>query len=145
MSIIDAFDNKSKSIIDLEQIFKEPKNIAEVCIVTFSIHVKNMVLEKYKCEPVAYSGTANGKIDVYLLEEGDKKILFYMSPIGSACAAAVMHEVHYATGANKFVVYGSCGILDEEKCKGNLIIPKCCDTTETADPGLLALIREEVG
>lgn len=132
MSIINAFDNKSKAIIDLDEIIGKPNHIADICIVTFSIHVKEMVLEKYSAEKVAYTQTANGSIDVYKLEMEGKTILFYMSPIGSACAACVMHEVHYVTGASKFIVYGSCGILDAQKCKGRLIIP----TSSYRDEGL---------
>ena len=123
MSIINSFDNKSNAIIDLDKIVGEPPHIADVCIVTFSIHVKEMVLKKYDCKKVANTNTANGSIDVYQFEAGGKTMLFYMSPIGSAVAACAMHEIHYVTGANKFIVYGSCGILDTEKCKGKLMVP----------------------
>ena len=122
MSIIDSFDNKSKPLIDLGAFF-EPKQIAAICIVTFSIHVKEMILEKYHCDTVGCTKTANGVIDIYLLEVDGKRILFYMSPIGSAAAAGTMHEIHYFSGASKFIVYGSCGILDNEKCSGKLIVP----------------------
>ncbi len=122
MSIINSFDNKSKPLIDLNAFF-EPKNIADICIITFSIKVKEMILGKYHCEIVGSTSTANGEINIYLLEFDGKRILFYMSPIGAAVAASTMHEVHYITGASKFVVYGSCGILDNEKCMGKLIVP----------------------
>ena len=123
MSIINSFDNKSKALIDPGQIFKNPKMISDICIVTFSQHVRDMVLEKYKYESVGYSSTANGNIDIYLLKLDDISVLFYMSPIGAPSAAAVMHEVHYIGGASKFIIYGSSGILDSESCKGNLIVP----------------------
>ena len=55
-----------------------------------------------------------------------------MSPIGSAGAACTMHEVHYMSGASKFIVYGSCGILDNDKCAGKLIVP----TAAYRDEGL---------
>ena len=122
MSIIDSFDNKSKPLIDLSAFF-EPKQIADTCIVTFSIHVKEMILERHKCNIVGCTKTANGVIDIYLFEVDGKRILFYMSPIGSAVAACTMHEIHYFSGASKFIVYGSCGILDNEKCSGKLIVP----------------------
>ena len=34
-----------------------------------------------------------------------------------------MYEAHLVSGATKFIVYGSCGILDKEKCSGKLIVP----------------------
>ena len=132
MSIINSFDNKSKALIDPGQFFKEPKMIADICIVTFSWHVRDMVLEKYENELVGYSSTANGHTDIYLLKVKDMNLLFYMSPIGAPTAAAVMHEVHYIAGASKFIIYGSSGILDSEKCKGKLIVP----TASYRDEGL---------
>ena len=131
MSIIDSFDNKSKPLIDLGAFF-EPKNFGDTCIVTFSIHVKEMFLEKYQHEVVGTTKTANGNIDIYRFEVDGKKILFYMSPICAAAAGCTMHEVHYFTGASKFIVYGSCGILDNEKCAGKLIVP----TAAYRDEGL---------
>ena len=132
MSIINSFDDKSKALIDPGQFFKEPKMIADICIVTFSWHVRDMVLEKYENELVGYSSTANGHTDIYLLKVKDMNLLFYMSPIGAPTAAAVMHEVHYIAGASKFIIYGSSGILDSEKCKGKLIVP----TASYRDEGL---------
>ena len=131
MSIINSFDNQSKPLIDLSEYF-EPKKIADTCIVTFSIHVKEMILEKYQCEIVGCTKTANGVIDIYMFEVKGKKILFYMSPIGAAAAGCTMHEIHYFSGASKFIVYGSCGILDNEKCSGKLIVP----TAAYRDEGL---------
>ena len=77
MSIINSFDNKSKPLIDLGAFF-EPKNFGDTCIVTFSIHVKEMFLEKYQYEIVGTTKTANGNIDIYRFEVNGKKILFYI-------------------------------------------------------------------
>lgn len=123
MSILNAFDNKSKPMVDITSFYGSAKHFADICIVSFSSDVKEMLLRKYKCEVIAHSGTVNGKIEVYMFEVDGKKLLFYMSPIGSAVAATVMHEVHHIAGPTKFIVYGSCGVLDNEKCRGRLIIP----------------------
>lgn len=80
-------------------------------------------LKKYDSKIIGESSTANGPIEIYLFEVEKKKILFYMSPIGSSLAGTVMHEVSYISGATKFIVFGSCGVLDKEKCNGKLIVP----------------------
>ena len=123
MSIIDSFDNKSKPLIDISAFYGEKKFFADVCIVSFSRHVLAMFLEKYESHPIGHSATANGHIDIYLFEVNGKKLLFYMSPIGSCVAASVMYEANYVSGSTKFIVYGSCGVLDKEKCSGKLIVP----------------------
>ena len=50
-------------------------------------------------------------------------IAFYLSAIGSAAASQICYEVHWQTGAKKFVMFGSCGSLDHEKTDGKYIIP----------------------
>ena len=121
MSIEKSFDDKSEALITPEKIYGNHKKIADICIITFSHAVHDRVLKTYSCKKVANSGTANGKIPIYFIEE--KNILFYLSPIGSAVAGTVLDEVRCLTKACKFIVFGSCGILDENKCAGKIIIP----------------------
>lgn len=99
------------------------KNIANICIVTFSYEVLNDVLNKYDCKIEICSGTANGVIRVYSLMVGKNKVLFYMSPVDAAVAGCIMDEVSYLTGAEIFIVFGSCGSLDRNLTDGKLIIP----------------------
>lgn len=121
MSIVDSFD-ESRPLIGPESFYIKG-NIANTCIVTFSHKVLDDVLKKYNCKKEICAGTANGKIQVYSLVSGTNKILFYMSPIGSACAGCIMDEVSYMTGAKKFIVFGSCGSLDNAQTKGKFIVP----------------------
>lgn len=123
MSIINSFDNKSEPLFDIKAFYGEKKYYADICIVSFSRHVLEMFLEEYESKSIGQASTANGKIEIYLFTVNNKKLLFYMSPIGSCIASAIMYEAHLVSGATKFIVYGSCGILDKEKCSGKLIVP----------------------
>lgn len=123
MSIIDSYD-ESRPLISPENFYQQRQgNIADICIVTFSHKVLEDILKKNDCKKEVCAGTANGKIQVYSLMAGKSKMLFYMSPIGSACAGCIMDEVSYLTGAKKFVVFGSCGSLDHELTNGKFIVP----------------------
>lgn len=121
MSIIDSYD-ESRPLIGPKNFYKKG-NIADICIVTFSHKVLEDVLKKYDCEKEVYADNVNGGIQVYSLMTGTNKILFYMSPIGAACAGCVMDEVNYLTGATKFIVFGSCGSLDNALTSGKFIVP----------------------
>ena len=99
---------------------KPIEKICDKCIVTYSIQVKEEVLKKYSNRKVAFTGTANGIIDVYYLEELD--VLFYMSNVCAPAAVCILEEISYITGAKNFIFFGSCGILDE-KAKDKVIIP----------------------
>ena len=128
MSIIDSFDN-SKPIITPDKFYKKIDKITDKCIVTFSYHVRDEVLSKYKAKEINYVATCNGHIPIYYIEEANA--LFFMSQIGSAPAGALLEEVAYFTGASKFIYFGSCGILDP-KYKNKYIVP----TESYRDEGL---------
>ncbi len=121
MSIEQSFDNKSEALITPEIFYGVHEKAADICIVTFSHAVFEKVLKQFSCKKIADSATANGKIPVYLLEKYG--LAFYMSPIGSAVAGTILDEVRCLTGVRKFIYFGSCGILDEEKCSGKIIVP----------------------
>jgi uridine phosphorylase len=52
-----------------------------------------------------------------------KDIAFYLTGIGSALASGMCYDVHWLTGATKFIMFGSCGSLDREKTEGKFIVP----------------------
>ncbi len=119
MSIIDAYD-QSEPLFTPEDFYGIHEKCGDACILTFSKHVQDKVLSEYTHEIVAQSGTANGKISIYRLT--DSGVLFYLSPIGSAVAGTVLHEVHTLTGVTKFISFGSCGVLDE-RCREKIVVP----------------------
>ena len=121
MGITDSFDT-SRPLLGPENFYTKG-SISDTCIVTFSHQVLEDVLKRYDCKEETCTATANGKIPVYSLHDGTHKILFYMSPIGAACAGAVMNEVNFLTGATNFIVFGSCGSLDHTLTDGKLIVP----------------------
>lgn len=119
MSIIDAFDD-SKPLCSPADLYTKIEKLCDVCVFSFKDSVRDAVLERYSHREVARLGSANGKIPIYYLE--DLNVLFYLSPIGAANAGAILQEASYVTGATKFVVFGSCGVLDEV-AQGKIIVP----------------------
>lgn len=99
---------------------KKIEPLCDVCIATFKDSVRDKTLATFIHEEVCALQSANGRIPVYHLTE--ENVLFYMSPIGSACAGSAVQELSYITGATKFIFFGSCGVIDE-CAKGELIVP----------------------
>ena len=66
--------------------------------------------------------SANGTIPIYQIVYKDTPIAFYLSRVGAPACVAGIEEV-IALGAKKIVLFGSCGILDENKTNGKIIIP----------------------
>ena len=122
--IIHSFDPDSEAIISPASIFGEQKKICDTAIATFSREIYPAVLERYPHEQIAEISAANRIKPVHLLTlEEDRKVVFYLSEIGSAMAGTDVIEINWKTGANKFILFGSAGALDKEATAGKYVIP----------------------
>ncbi len=131
--IIHSFDPDSEAIISPASIFGEQKKICDTAIATFSREIYPAVLERYPHEQIAEISAANRIRPVHLLTlEEDRKVVFYLSEIGSAMAGTDVIEINWKTGANKFILFGSAGALDKEATAGKYVIP----TAAYRDEGL---------
>ncbi len=121
--MLNDFYDESESLIHPEAFYGEQKFLVEKCLVIFSIEIHSYLLNNYKCEQIALITACNGNVPVYAFEFKGEKIAFYLTAIGSAIASSFVCEVHWITGATKFIMFGSCGSLDNEKTKGRFIVP----------------------
>ena len=122
--IIDSFDPNSEPLLNPASLYGEGECLGEVCLVPFSYQARDAALEAYPHEIANEISGTNGSTKIYRLMVGDKKILLYMSPVGSSSAAVSFTEVAWKCKCKKFVFFGSCGMLDEALCKGKVIVPK---------------------
>ena len=121
--IINSFDNKSEAIISPESFYGEQKHICDVAIATFSREIYPSVLEKYSNEQIGEIRAANRCRPIHLLTVEGQKVIFYLSELGSTLAATDVIDVHWMTGASKFIMFGSAGALDKEATDGKYVIP----------------------
>lgn len=119
----DFYDIETDSIVNLAAFYGNPKEIAEKCLVIFSKEIHDYLLEKYTCENIGTITACNGNTPIYLIEYKGEKIAFYLTGIGAAVASATCYEVHWQTGATKFIMFGSCGSLDADATTGKFIVP----------------------
>lgn len=109
--IIDSFNKDDQELVSLEDFYGEKKYLIDKCIVTFSIHIFNEIKNRFPLEEIARIKAANGDNPIYSCVFNNEKIGVYLSCIGSTLASQDTIEVNHMTGANKFVVFGSCGGL----------------------------------
>ncbi len=121
--IIDSYDIESEPIVNFEAFYGPQKELVELCLVTFSKVIYEHLLSQYKCEQIAEVSLCNGNIPVWRFDINGKVIAFYLSPIGAALAGEMIAEVNHLTGAVKFIMFGSCGSLDDSVTNGKFIIP----------------------
>lgn len=121
--VTDDFDNVTKPIVDIGSFYGEPGQMVEKCLIIFSKEIYDYLLHEYECTKIGSCDACNGEIPIYCFEYKGERIAFYLTGIGSAMASGTCYEVHWQTGATKFVMFGSCGSLYVEKTKGRYIIP----------------------
>ena len=67
-----------------------------------------------------YSSDLN--IPIYEILYKNTRIAFFLSRVGAPACVAGIEEV-IALGAKKLVLFGSCGVLNEEVANGKIIVP----------------------
>ncbi len=97
--------------------------MCNICIVTFSGRALSAVLDSYNCAKIAEMQATYENVPYYALNYKGADIAFYKTMPGSAAAAACLEEASCMIGAEKFIVFGSCGCLDREVAAGKIIIP----------------------
>lgn len=94
----------------------------EVCISAFSEKIIENMAKLRGVKTIAYLCSENGELPVYSIEYKGKEIAFYLSRVGAPACVVGLEEV-IAMGAKKFVLFGSCGVLDEEAVRGKIVVP----------------------
>ena len=121
--IIDSYDNKSRPFLRANDLYKEVERNEDICFVTFSQNVLNMVIEKYNAKKEAEYITTNSSQPIYGFYYNGHHYFIYMTGIGASLTATIMNEVSVVVGTHQFIFFGSCGVLNEEKCRHKIIVP----------------------
>ena len=124
--IIHDFDDVTKPIVDLSSFYGPPKKLVDKCLIIFSKVIFDHLLGSFDCAVIGEIGACNGHKDIYSFSYEGETLAFYLSDIGSALASGTCCEVHWLTGAEKFIMFGSCGSLDRDRTRGRFIIPTEC-------------------
>ena len=124
--IIHDFDNQSESVIKVEDFYGKPKNLIQKCLILFSKEIHDFVLKNFECKEIAQIHACNGVTPIYSFLLDGEEIGFYLTGIGAPVASIMAYECHHITGANQFIMFGSCGSLDASKTKGKFILATEC-------------------
>ena len=121
--IIHDYDIETEPVVRMEAFYGEKKHLLDKCLILFSREIHDCLLRTFDCTAVSHLGSCNGNIPVYRFLLDGESVAFFLSPIGSAAASGCCYEVHWQTGATKFIMFGSCGSLDAEATRGRYVVP----------------------
>lgn len=130
--ITQSFDPHSRPVFGPEDLYTKGEKLADVCIITLSKEVIDHAQSQFDCKKAAVINSLNGEKPIYTLDYKGKCIAFFMSPITSAGCATALEDAIFLTGAHHYILFGSCGALDQALTEGKLIVP----TESYRDEGL---------
>ena len=103
-------------------IIQKMQDFPEICVSTFSENIIHKFSSLDGVEKIAELYSANGVLPIYKIRYKNTEIAFYRSMVGAPACVSCFEEV-VAMGAKKYVLFGSCGVLDDEKVKEHIIVP----------------------
>lgn len=94
----------------------------QICVSTFSRQFFEKFISWDSVEKIAELHSVNVDTPVYKINYKGTEIAFYQSMVGAPACVEYFEEI-IAMGAGKFVLFGSCGVLDDAAVDGKIVIP----------------------
>ncbi len=120
--ILTEFDSEKKAFINPEDIIKPVEGMPRVAIACYSHITFERMLKGLKAEEIAATSTANGVKPVYKAKYKDMEVALFMIDVGAPASVAMLEDV-FMMGAEKVVIFGTCGVLDKSIEDCSVIIP----------------------
>lgn len=140
------FDGSKTAFVEPTDFTKAVPNFPKVCVSTFSEEIINKFAAMEGVKVVAELYSANGTLPVYQLKYKDIDIAFYLSRVGAPACVAGFEEV-IAMGAEKMILFGCCGVLDQETVRDHIIVPSAAVRDEGTSyhylPGADEILADE--
>ena len=80
------------------------------------------MLKRYKYRLLTKTSVANLDIPIYELDYHGRKLAVFNAYVGAAGCVAVLEDL-VAMGMKKLILFGTCGILEEQVKETSIIVP----------------------
>ena len=143
--LLEEFD-PAAGVIEPNMAFTLSDQDFEVCDTLIMVFDGDLLEQIRKLPQVRYGGykeNINGKLPWYIYEKDGLKVGVCMAYLGAPALIGTVEELH-AAGFEKFIIFGSCGILDGNLATEKLILP----TSALRDEGVsyhYAPASDEIG
>lgn len=121
-TLYQQYDSSKTAFINPQDCVSAVSGFPARCVSTFSESIIERFAQMDSVRQIASLYTANGALPVYQIRYRDTDIAFYLSRVGAPACVVGFEEV-VAMGAQKFVLFGSCGVLNHKMADGQLVVP----------------------
>ncbi len=120
--ILDQFDKTKKAVVNPEIFYKPNEDFPKAVVCCFSELTFDRLVKAYDGKKIASITNANGKHLIYQANYQNHKIALFKLFVGAPMAIVALEELR-AQGAEKFVIFGTCGTLDSNIEDCQIIVP----------------------
>lgn len=120
--ILEEFDPARTAVLNAYNVIAPVPDFPKVVVTCFSRVTFDRLIKELKGEKIAATTAANLDIPVYKVNYKGKDIALFTSYVGSAGCTAICEDV-FAMGAEKIIMFGTCGVLDSSIADCSIIIP----------------------
>ena len=120
--ILKDFDKNKSAIINAFDLIKPIDGFPKIAVSCFSKFTFDRLVKELNGVKIASTGVANMDIPVYKVNYQGLEVALFMSYVGAPGCVAVIEEI-FAMGAEKLIIFGTCGVLDSSIEDCSVIIP----------------------
>ena len=120
--ILEEFDENRQAIINPEDLVEALPNFPETVVSCFARETFKRMLADFQHELLTSTSMANIEIPIYRIFADGRELALFNAPVGASACVAILEDL-IAFGMKKLVLFGTCGILDEEIKETSVIIP----------------------
>lgn len=123
MSILDTFDPAQSAVINPSSKSRDGMRRLDAIVINFSWKIMDALLEQDLLEVVAPDviQCVSGNCTMYAFRGTNIGII--QTQVGAPYTASLMEDAAVVFSCSKFVLFGSCGGLDNAQTYGKLIVP----------------------
>ena len=121
--LLTEFDANRQAIINPQDLHEPIEGFPKVVISCFSRVTFARLLENYAHDEITRTSMANFEVIVYGITIGDQQIAAFNAPVGAASCVGIVEDL-IQFGMKKLVLFGTCGVLDQDIKETSIIIPR---------------------
>lgn len=120
--ILKEFDKNKSAIINAFDIIKPIDGFPKIAVSCFSKFTFDRLVNELNAVKITSTYIANMEIPIYKANYKGLEVALFTSYVGAPGCVAVIEDI-FAMGAEKLIVFGTCGVLDSSIDDCSIIIP----------------------
>lgn len=120
--ILHEFDPMQSAVINPWDICPPLENCPKTVVACFPANLTAYAAERYGGVEIASTSNANGPVPLYRISAFGQTLGLTMALVGAPCAVGEFEEL-FSFGAERIVVFGTCGVLDSGIADCAILLP----------------------